>query len=339
MTDMGNRIRDLRRQIGFSQRELAEFLGVTYVTISRWESSRVQPNRLALRALSSLVQNMHDGGPRMMTGNPPGAAEFKPSDFSSTLPAQNQLVVDKRDHLLKGNEGLEVLSRENKVAEILKKSKVFSVLNRQQSIGFSEIAAERVLRSGQFLYREGDIVQHFYVVAEGRVKIFMNSPSGVDFVMGFSSPGGMIGNIALISGKPHSSSAQAMIDSRILEIKNSDFLSFISRDPELGFKIFRRMLINFSIRLTNLMRRITDMAVETAEYRVAYVLVRLFWDFGSTLPFTREEIGQMAGIATETAVRTLNRFRSTGVIGTFRHKIIILDPMKLQEILKTAHRK
>ena len=43
-------IRYLRRQLGMTQEELAQALGITVGTVSRWEKGRFRPSRLA-RAL------------------------------------------------------------------------------------------------------------------------------------------------------------------------------------------------------------------------------------------------------------------------------------------------
>lgn len=47
---MGEVIRYLRQQLGMTQEELAQSLGITVGTVSRWEKGRFRPSRLA-RAL------------------------------------------------------------------------------------------------------------------------------------------------------------------------------------------------------------------------------------------------------------------------------------------------
>jgi superfamily II DNA or RNA helicase/transcriptional regulator with XRE-family HTH domain len=51
-------IRALRRELGLTQSQLAEKLGVTFVTVSRWETGQARPNRLALKALTSLAKTI-----------------------------------------------------------------------------------------------------------------------------------------------------------------------------------------------------------------------------------------------------------------------------------------
>lgn len=47
---LGGVIRYLRQQLGMTQEELAQALGITVGTVSRWEKGRFRPSRLA-RAL------------------------------------------------------------------------------------------------------------------------------------------------------------------------------------------------------------------------------------------------------------------------------------------------
>ncbi|TET13231.1 MAG: helix-turn-helix domain-containing protein, partial [Dehalococcoidia bacterium] len=51
---------------------------------------------------------------------------------------------------------------------------------------------------------------------------------------------------------------------------------------------------------------------------------------GSTLPFTGQEIADMAGTTTETAIRVMSRLKDSGVIRSSRGRIIILDETKLR---------
>lgn len=44
---MNNFIRQLRRQLGMTQEELAHSLGITVGTVNRWENGRFRPSKLA----------------------------------------------------------------------------------------------------------------------------------------------------------------------------------------------------------------------------------------------------------------------------------------------------
>ena len=53
---------------------------------------------------------------------------------------------------------------------------------------------------------------------------------------------------------------------------------------------------------------------------------------GETLPFTRQEIADMAGTTTETAIRFLSRLKDGGIISSDRGKVSILNKGKLRLI-------
>lgn len=46
-TDYPGLLREVRRQLGISQEDLARELGVSFATINRWENGKVKPSKLA----------------------------------------------------------------------------------------------------------------------------------------------------------------------------------------------------------------------------------------------------------------------------------------------------
>jgi CRP-like cAMP-binding protein len=75
------------------------------------------------------------------------------------------------------------------------------------------------------------------------------------------------------------------------------------------------------------------MVYESAERRLAQVLLTLAKKFGSTVPLTRQELAEIAGTTHETAIRTLSRFGKQGLIKSSRGKTVILHPEKLSALL------
>ena len=59
---------------------------------------------------------------------------------------------------------------------------------------------------------------------------------------------------------------------------------------------------------------------------------------GLTLPFTRQELANMAGTTIETAIRVMTRLKDRGIIRSVRGKVIILDKEKLRLLSEGAPR-
>ena len=55
----GKTIKRMRQQLGMTQTELAIKLGVTFVSVNRWENGVSHPSPLAVKALKTLKKRFH----------------------------------------------------------------------------------------------------------------------------------------------------------------------------------------------------------------------------------------------------------------------------------------
>lgn len=60
--DINQLVRELRVLCGLTQEQFAAKLGVTLVTVNRWENDRAKPMPLALRQLNALAIEMSQSG-------------------------------------------------------------------------------------------------------------------------------------------------------------------------------------------------------------------------------------------------------------------------------------
>jgi CRP/FNR family transcriptional regulator len=217
------------------------------------------------------------------------------------------------------------LQREEKL-EVLRRSFVFSSLSKEELDELSGLAMERSFAPEEFVFWEGDNPDWFYIIAGGRIKVLKHSSSGRDVIIAFFEPGEMFGEVAVFEGKPYPASSQAMEETKVLGIKKDDFLSFLSRRPQVALRIINVL----GGRLRDAQSRLRDLAAERVEQRLASVLLMLSLKLGKTLPFTRQEIADMAGTTTETAIRFMSRLREGKIVRSDRGKITILDEAKLR---------
>ena len=64
-------------------------------------------------------------------------------------------------------------------AEILKKTLLFSDLDAEELARLGGLSVERRFSQGEFIFWEGDPSDWLYMIAEGQVKVFKLSPSGM----------------------------------------------------------------------------------------------------------------------------------------------------------------
>jgi CRP-like cAMP-binding protein len=213
----------------------------------------------------------------------------------------------------------------NKV-EILKRVPIFSSLSDDELEALAKLAIERNFMSNEFIFWEGDVPAWFYIVIEGQVKVIKHSSSGKEFIVAFFGPGEMIGEVAVFENKPYPASAQSIAKTRVISIRQEAFLTFLAGRPQFALRIINVL----GGRLRDAQTRLRDLAGERVEQRLASTLLMLSSKLGSTLPFTRQEIADMTGTTTETAIRVMSRLKESGVIRSTRGKVIILDKEKLR---------
>ncbi len=210
--------------------------------------------------------------------------------------------------------------------EVLRSSSIFSSLNDNELTELAGLAIERSLAPNEFVFWDGDEPEWFYIVAEGKVKVLKHSSSGREFIIAFFGPSEMFGEVAVFENKPYPASAQAVAETQVVGIKREDFLSFLASRPGVALRIIGIL----GGRLRDAQSRLRDLAGERVEQRLASVLLMLSTKLGLTLPFTRQELADMAGTTTETAIRVMSHLKDRGITRSVRGKVIIQDPEKLR---------
>ena len=210
--------------------------------------------------------------------------------------------------------------------EVLKRALIFSSLNESELTELSKLTIERMFEPGEFVFWEEDNPDWFYIVAEGRIKVLKHASSGKELIIAFFGPEEMFGEVAVLENKPYPASAQAAAKTRVFGIRREDFLCFLASRPQVALGIINVL----SGRLRDAQGRLRDLAGERVQQRLARTLLMLSSKLGSTLPFTREEIADMAGTTTETAIRLMSHLKDGGIIRSGRGKIIILDETRLR---------
>lgn len=55
-------IKAIRKRLGLTQEEIAQKLGVSWVTIARWEAGKSKPSKLAQKAIAFLLKEIPEEG-------------------------------------------------------------------------------------------------------------------------------------------------------------------------------------------------------------------------------------------------------------------------------------
>ena len=210
--------------------------------------------------------------------------------------------------------------------KVLKHSPIFSGLGEEELAELAGLAVERRLRPGESVFWEGDAPEWFYMLAEGRIKVSKMSSLGREFIIAFFGPNEMFGEVAVFENRAYPASAQAVAETSVLAIGRADFLTFLAGRPEVALRTINVL----GGRLRDAQGRLRDLAGERVEQRLARTLLMLSSKLGATLPFTRQELADMAGTTPETAIRIMSRLQAGGIVRSSRGETVIVDEARLR---------
>ena len=216
--------------------------------------------------------------------------------------------------------------------QLLKQSSIFSGLNEDDLAALADLATEYRFQPDEFVFWEGDDADRFYVLVDGSIKVIKHSSQGKEFIIAFFGAGEMFGEVAVFENRPYPASAQAVVSICVLGIRRTDFLAFLAERPQVVLRIINVL----GGRLRDAQSRLRDLAGERVEQRIAAILLMLSTKLGGTLPFTRQEIADMVGTTTETAIRVMSQLRRRDIVRSVRGRVTILDAEKLR-LLSEGH--
>ncbi len=222
------------------------------------------------------------------------------------------------------------------LASALRGCRLFEGLAPADLNAIASITIGRPLDNGDYLFREGQPVQGFYLVQKGAISVHRVNASGKEQVIHIFRPGETFAEAALATGIGYPADARAVEPSQVLMVQKDGFLSLLKRQPELGL----RMLASMSGHLRVLIGQLEDLTLKDVETRLANWLVKRCPDPGSSQPVvielktTKRVLAAELGTVSETFSRTLAKFREQGLISVKGKTVTILRPARLRELLR-----
>ena len=186
----------------------------------------------------------------------------------------------------------------------------------------------------QVLYQEGKRPRFLYYLVNGKVKAYKTHEDGKEYITDLFSAGDFIGYTALIEDKNYDDSATILEDAEIMQIPKEEFLQMIYSDINIAAKFIRIVTQNVKEKE----ERLLNLAYSSLRKRVAKALVDIHEKFNKTgtqnlIEFSRDDIAQYVGTATESLIRTLSDFKSEKLIDIKSGKISIINLDKLKNLL------
>jgi CRP/FNR family cyclic AMP-dependent transcriptional regulator len=216
---------------------------------------------------------------------------------------------------------------------------LLSDLPEQLSSGLLANAKPVKLDANEVLFLAGDPGDGCFRLNEGLLKVSMVSPTGAERILAILGPGSIVGDMAMIDGRPRSASVSALRDCKLSFVSRSAFDAVAQKNPD----IYRHLLSLLAARL-----RDTDQVVAAGTFlpvkgRVARALLDLAKAFGNEVgggrvvirqKLSQSDVAAMAGIARENVSRILNEWMRLKLVTRLSGYYCIENKARLEKELK-----
>lgn len=185
---------------------------------------------------------------------------------------------------------------------------------------------------GESIYAEGDHANMVYLVLNGMVKTHKLDAQGKEFITGIYKGDDFFGFIGFKKNAIHKEYATAIEKTSVVGLIKEKFKKILEGSPELVLELMEALALN----LTDAKEQLLQMAYGSVRKKTASTLIRfsekLQPDKQGNIHIMRSDLAAVAGMATETLIRTLSHFKSEGLIGIQDRNIRILNLKGLQHI-------
>jgi CRP-like cAMP-binding protein len=213
---------------------------------------------------------------------------------------------------------------------------LFGGLSREELTRIGSIAQQKNYERGQAIFWDGDPGTGFYMVADGKVKIYKTSADGKEQILHIYGPGHPFGEVPVFSGNRFPANAQALEKSRLLFFPRKDFIQLISRHPSLALN----MLAVLSMRLRQFTVQVENLSLKEVPARLASYLIYLSSEQAGAaavdLPISKGQLASLLGTIPETLSRIFNKMSQQQLISVEGGRIGLLNRNALEDLAAGA---
>lgn len=223
-----------------------------------------------------------------------------------------------------------------KTIQTLSHTPLFGGLTEAQLAQLGSIAQDKEFKRNQPIFWEGDSGVGFYVVVEGKVKIYKSSSEGKEQILHIYGPGHPFGEVPVFAGNCFPANAMALEKSRLLFFPRQDFIDLISAHPSLALN----MLAILSMRLRQFTVQVENLSLKEVPARLAAYLIFLCEEQEHpkrvTLPISKGQLASLLGTIPETLSRIFNKMTKQGLIEVNANEITLIDRDGIEDLSESG---
>jgi len=217
---------------------------------------------------------------------------------------------------------------------IIREFNSLKALTKDELIRITGCKTSKKIKKGEVLFDEGEHINGVYCIKDGVCKVSKMSDNGRDQIIHLIKKGDILGERSLINNEASNLKAIAVNDMEVCFIPKEEILRDLENNSNFSMDVLKKM--------ANSLKKaddvIVDMAQKTVKQRLAATLLLLDAKFDKNengsinINLSREDIANIIGTATESAIRLLSEFKKKKLIDLKGKEIFITDIKALKEL-------
>ena len=187
-------------------------------------------------------------------------------------------------------------------------------------------------KQGEIIYQEGVRSNKIYLILKGLVKCYSMDSDGKELITSLNKADDFLGFTSFLNNIPYQESATALEAVELAGISKDNLKEILGENNNISLELMELLSQNIS----NIKAQLLQMAYSSVRRKTAQTLLQ-FADIMNTnkdepIKISRNDLASVAGIATESLIRTLSGFKKEGLITIEGRNIQIKELKALQYV-------
>ena len=217
-------------------------------------------------------------------------------------------------------------------AEEKYESSCFELLTPDQNKLIEQNSVKVIYKKGETICKQGAFASHVIMLEEGLVKIYLEgNPKNI--IISITTAGHLVGLPSIFEGNntfPYSVSTY--VDTTVKLIDLQIFKRILQQNPAFSFRIINIL----NEHTTQAYNRFYCLTRKQLNGRLADILLciarKVFKSYTFDLPLSRNDLGELTGMSTESVIRIMKDFKDDGIIKMNGKSISLVDIGRLEKI-------
>ena len=197
---------------------------------------------------------------------------------------------------------------------------------------FTDNAEKHSFSPDEIIYHEGDNSNFIYLIYNGVVKTHKIDEQGKELITALHKEEDFFGITSFIQNIPYQESATSIEYTTVLRLSKSELKNILQKSHEVTLELIDYLTGNVS----EIKEHLLEMAYSSVRKKTATTILqftkKIILPPGESIHISRSDLASIAGIATETFIRTLSDFKKEGIIDIKGRNIKIINIDKLKKV-------